>query len=235
MNILRKIDNNIWVAEQSLKYFGLDVGTRMTIIRLKNGNLVVISPIEVQNETINQINDIGKVSYIIAPNFYHYLFAAKFKTIYPQAEFYAPPGLDLKKPEFKIDKFLGDDNNGFSGEVECLFFEDFKTLTLDGFSLLNEYVFFHSESQTLILTDTAFNFDESFPLTTRLIAKAIGGYKKLSPSILEKFATRDKEKIKSSVTQVLNWNFKRVIVAHGTIVENNAKKSFREGYKWFLS
>jgi Domain of unknown function (DUF4336) len=233
--MLRKIDTNIWVAEQPLKYFGLDVGTRMTVIRLENGNLLVISPIEVQGETIDQINEIGKVSYIIAPNLYHYLFAAKFKTIYPQAEFYAPPGLDLKRPELKIDRFLGKDNNEFSGEIEYLFFEGFKTLALDGFSLLNEYVFFHPESQTLILTDTAFNFDESFSLTTRLVARAIGGYKKLSPSILEKFATKDKEKIKRSVTQVLKWDFRRVIVAHGTIVENNAKQSFREGYEWFLN
>jgi hypothetical protein len=34
--MLREIDNNIWAAERSLQYFRLDVGTRMTIIRLKN-------------------------------------------------------------------------------------------------------------------------------------------------------------------------------------------------------
>ena len=35
-----KVDTNIWVAKQNLKYWGLEVGTRMTVIRLENGELV---------------------------------------------------------------------------------------------------------------------------------------------------------------------------------------------------
>ncbi|MDY6899760.1 MAG: hypothetical protein SWZ49_17030 [Cyanobacteriota bacterium] len=54
--MLKEVDKNIWVAEQNLKYWGLEVGTRMTIIRLENCELVVISPIKVDNKTINQIN-----------------------------------------------------------------------------------------------------------------------------------------------------------------------------------
>ena len=79
--MLREIDRNIWVAEQPLRYFGLSVGTRMTVIRLANSELVVISPIQVDNETIARLNDIGDVSHIIAPNLYHYLFASNFKNM----------------------------------------------------------------------------------------------------------------------------------------------------------
>jgi len=86
----------------------------------------------------------------------------------------------------------------------------------------------------LILTDTAFHFDESFSLTTQLAARLIGSYKKLSPSNLEKFATQEKEKVKQSVQKVLAWDFERVIMAHGSIIENDAKQRFREGYEWFL-
>lgn len=53
--MLKEVDTNIWVAEQRLKYWGLEVGTKMTVIRLKNGEIVVISPIKVDKETINQI------------------------------------------------------------------------------------------------------------------------------------------------------------------------------------
>lgn len=62
----------------------------------------------------------------------------------------------------------------------------------------------------------------------------IGGYKSLSPSVLERLATRETEKVKQAVQTVLAWDFKRVIMAHGTIIENDAKQKFREGYEWFL-
>ena len=50
--MLKEVDTNIWVAEQKLKYLGLQVGTRMTIIRLNNGELVVISPIKIDKKLI---------------------------------------------------------------------------------------------------------------------------------------------------------------------------------------
>jgi hypothetical protein len=231
--MLREIDRNIWVAEQPLRYFGLSVGTRMTVIRLANSELVVISPIQVDSETIHQLNDIGDVSHIIAPNLYHYLFASNFKDIYPKAIFWAAPGLESKRPELNIDRII-QDRNSFLDEIEYLLFDGFRTFTLSGFSLLNECVFFHLESHTLVLTDTAFNFDESFPLMTQLATRAIGGYKNLSPSLLERFATKETDKVKQAVQKVLAWDFKRVIVAHGSIIENDGKQRFREGYEWFL-
>lgn len=48
----REIDNNLWVAEQAFKYWGLEVGARMTVIRLKSG-LMIISPIKPNNQIIH--------------------------------------------------------------------------------------------------------------------------------------------------------------------------------------
>lgn len=232
--MLREIDRNIWVGEQPLKYLGLNVDTRMTVIRLTTGELIVISPIQLDNTTTHQLNEIGDVSYIIAPNLYHYLFASKFKAIYPKAKLWAAPGLESKRSELPIDKVISDDETSILDEVEYLLFDGFRVFDLNGPALLNECVFFHQASHTLILTDTAFHFDESFPLTTQLVARVIGGYKKLSPSLLERFATREKEKVKQSVQNVLAWDFRRVIMAHGSIIDNDAKRRFREGYEWFL-
>lgn len=232
--MLREIDNNIWVGEQPLKYLGLNVGTRMTLIRLVTSELIVISPIQVDNTTIHQLNALGDVSYIIAPNLYHYLFASSFKAIYPKAKLWAAPGLESKRSELPIDKVISVDEKSILDEVEYLLFDGLKVLDLNGPSLLNECVFFHRESRTLILTDTAFHFDESFSLTTQLVARLIGGYKKLSPSLLEKFATQETEKVKQSVQKVLAWDFNRVVMAHGSIIERDAKRKLREGYEWFL-
>jgi hypothetical protein len=118
--------------------------------------------------------------------------------------------------------------------LEFVFFNGFRVLGLNGVDSLNECVFFHSASQTLILTDIAFHFDESFPTLTQFATKLLGGYKRLKPSVLEWIATTDKEQVKKFVEEVLRWDFERVIVAHGSIVEQNGKEKFKQGYEQFL-
>jgi hypothetical protein len=206
----------------------------MTVIRLANNELVVISPIQIDDEIACQLNEIGVVSHIITPNLYHYLFAANFQAFYPDAIFWAVPGLETKKPDLPIDRIIKTETNNFLSGIECLLFDGFRTLSLNGFDSLNEFVFFHSQSRTLILTDTAFHFDERFPLITQFATRVLGGYKSLSPSLLERVATREKDRVKVSVQKVLNWDFDRVIMAHGSIVEKNGKEKFKEGYEQFL-
>lgn len=232
--MLKEIDKNIWVAEQPFKYFGLEVGTRMTVIRLLNGELIVISPIEIDSQTINKLNKIGKVAYIIAPNLYHHLFISKIKQIYPEAKLWSPPGLQSKIPNISIDKVLSIPEGNIFEEIDYLLFDGFKILDLTGISILNEFVFFHRQSHTLILTDTAFHFDKSFSLRTRLAAKFLGVYEKLTPSPLEKLAINEKEKVKKSIQNVLRWNFNKVIMAHGSIIEDNGNQKLKKGYETFL-
>ncbi|MBR8837519.1 MAG: DUF4336 domain-containing protein [Stigonema ocellatum SAG 48.90 = DSM 106950] len=232
--MLREIDNNIWVAEQPLKYWGLEVGTRMTVIRLPTNELIVISPIRTDSTTIHQLNEIGNVAYIIAPNLYHHLFVSDFKAIYPEAQLWIAPGLDSKKPLLSADRVITNDRGKITEQLDYLLFDGFKVLDLSGPSILNEFVFFHKSSRTLILTDTAFHFNDSFPLKTRLAAKLFGVYDQLIPSVLEKVATREKEKVKNSVQKILCWDFNRVIMAHGSIIEDNGKKKLKDGYERFL-
>ena len=232
--MLKEIDNDIWVGEQPLKYWGLEVGTRMTVIRLTTNELIVISPIHADNTTIHQLNEIGNVAYIIAPNLYHHLFVSGFKVIYPEAQLWISPGLDSKRPLLSADRVITNDEGSIIEQVDYVLFNGFKVLDLTGPSILNEFVFFHRRSRTLILTDTAFHFDDNFPLKTRLAAKFLGVYGELGPSLLEKLATREKEKVKNSVQKILCWDFNRVIMAHGSIIKEDGKKKLKEGYERFL-
>ncbi|ARV57759.1 hypothetical protein BZZ01_03125 [Nostocales cyanobacterium HT-58-2] len=232
--MLREIDNNIWSAEQPLKYWGLEVGTRMTVIRLTTNELIVISPIQSDNATIHKLNKIGKVAYIIAPNIYHHLFVSDFKSVYQKAQLWVTPGLASKRPNLYFDKVITNKEGNILDEVYYLLFDGFKVLDLSGPSIVNEFVFFHKKSRTLILTDTAFYFDESFSLKTRLAAQLLGAYKQLSPSLLDKLAITDKEKVRESVEKILRWDFDRVIMAHGSIIETNGKQKLKEGYEWVL-
>lgn len=232
--MLRKIDENIWVAEQPLRYLGLSIGTRMTVIQLTNRELAVISPIQMNDALVNHLNELGTVKHIIAPNLYHYLFTTKFKALYPCATFWAVPGLKLKIPNLPINREIREGANNQWNHLECIFLDGFRTLALSGFDSFNECVFLHSVSRTLILTDAAIHIDEDFSLLTQLATRVVGGYKSLSPSSLERIATTEKVKVKKSVEKILKWDFDRVIMAHGSIIEQNGKEAFRQGYERFL-
>jgi hypothetical protein len=233
--MLKEVDIDVWVAEQPFRYLGLGVGNRMTVIRLANRELAVISPIQSSDRLVSQLDELGVVKYIIAPNLYHYLFAANFKSIYPQATFWAAPGLTIKKPDLPIDQTIKGNKGELLPGLDFILFDGLRVLSLTGIDSLNECVFFHSDSRTLILTDTAFNFDESFPILTRFSARVLGGYKQLSLSILERLATTEKERVRKSFEQVMLWDFERVNMAHGSIIERNGKEQFKKGYESFLN
>ncbi len=232
--MLRAIDQDLWVAEQPLKYFGLEVGTRMTIVRLQDGRLIVISPIASDDAMIQQLNQLGVVSDIVAPNLYHHLFLAQFKQRYPHAKLWATSGLEQKCPNLLIDQYLSEQTIGLLDEIEAVPVSGFNTFDIKGYSPLNEWVFFHSKSRTLIVTDLAFYLDGHSSLTTQLISRLFGVYGQLRPSWLERIATRDKARVKQSIQHILTWEFERVIMAHGRIVERNGKRQFQQGYEWFL-
>ena len=248
---LREIDRNIWVQDQSFKYWGLEVGTRMTVIRLVGNSIILISPIKLESQTQENISKLGTVKYIIAPNLFHYLYLQEAKNIYPQAQVLVVPGLTAKQPEIAIDKVFFEDEIDFGSELEYILFAGFRVSMITQAATLNEVVFYHPASKTLILTDTAFNFDgegcsrsesisnhrvdRTFPWLTQLGAKIMGSYDTLQPSVLEKLVIEDREKVQASVEKILSWDFQRVIMAHGSIVENDAKNQLKKGYEWFLN
>ncbi|MGB3292734.1 MAG: hypothetical protein WBB01_07110, partial [Phormidesmis sp.] len=72
------------------------------------------------------------------------------------------------------------------------------------------------------------------PLVTQLATRVVGGYKNLRPSLLEQIATAEKEKVKRSFRRILEWDFERVIMAHGSIIEKGGKQKLKRGYESFL-
>ena len=57
--------NKIFIDEIPLRFFGMQLGTRMTIIRLKNDKLFLHSPIKLNSKLIEQIDNLDRVAFII--------------------------------------------------------------------------------------------------------------------------------------------------------------------------
>ncbi|MDA0267627.1 MAG: DUF4336 domain-containing protein [Cyanobacteria bacterium] len=230
---LIEIAPDLWTATQPLRFLGLEVGSRMTVVRLPSQDLVLISPIALDEPIYQALDQLGTVRHIIAPNLFHHLSIAATQALYPQAKLWGVADLPAKRPDLTFDALLTEP--GCFGEVlDYRPFEGFAAILPRGIKLARETVFCHRPSRTLILTDIAFNFDHTSSLLTRLAAQMLGSYQTLRPSRLEKWGSRDKVTVEASVRQILAWDFDRVIPGHGAILETGGKDQLQAGYEWFL-
>jgi hypothetical protein len=99
----------------------------------------------------------------------------------------------------------------------------------------NEVAFFHRASRTLILCDLAFNFGPNAAWLTRILMSLIFSYGSFGPSKLDPLLIRDRTVARQSLERILSWDFDRVIVAHGDVLESGGHALLRDGYAWLLA
>jgi len=99
----------------------------------------------------------------------------------------------------------------------------------------NEVVFLHRKSGTLILCDLAFNFRACTHSVTRLLMQLIRSYERFGPSKLDPLLIRDRWLARKSLERILGWDFDRVVVAHGDVLERGGREALRDGYAWLLA
>src|SRR5512141_1131626 len=80
---LRALAPDLWVADRAQTFYGLPVGTRMTVIRLADGSLLLHSPVELDAGLRAELDAVGRVRYAVAPNRVHHLYAGRVATSYP--------------------------------------------------------------------------------------------------------------------------------------------------------
>ena len=146
---------------------------------------------------------------------------------YPDATVYAAPGLSEKRPDLPFHRVLGDaPESGWNRDLEQTIFR--------GDRVLREVVFCHRESGTLIVADLLQTDDPASPLFTRLVKRVNGIHEKPRPLLPFRLGFRDKSAARASLERVLSWDFDRIVLCHGPIVESGGKAVFREAYS-FLS
>jgi len=224
---MQKLHDDLWVSESPLRFLGLEVGSRMTVVRLPGPKLLVHSPIAARPDLVREVKALGPVAYLVAPNRLHHLFVGEWQRACPDASIYVAPGLDTKRADLPIAGVLADEPEpGWKGVVD--------QVLLRGFPFANEVVFFHRPSATLIATDLAFNVGKSSPPLTRLAIRLTGGYGRLSPTLLERLLVRDRTAFRHALERILEWPFERVVVAHGEVCEEGGREELMRGYSWVL-
>jgi hypothetical protein len=215
--------DSLWVAALPFRFLGLEMGARMTIVRLADRSLLVICPIDLTPPLRAELDALGTVRAVVAPNRFHYLCVAEYSRSFADAAIFLAPGLKLKGVSVK----------GTLGEsAEPLWRDVLDQTFFLGNKLEQEVVFYHRASQTLILTDLCFNLDHSPNLWQRVMSRIFGTNRGFGPSFLSRVTTRDRKAARASLRRVLKWDFDRVIVAHGVILHSGGKAALQKAFRW---
>ena len=215
---------DVWADARPLRFLGVEMGTRMTVVRLANGGLFVHSPVALDAETKAAVDALGPVRAIVAPNLFHHLFVGAWASAYPDAKLSACPGLAEKRPELRFDAVLGDTADaGWLGEIDQVFF--------GAFALANEVLFFHRRSGTVITSDVLLNLATHPSSLTRAFAFCVG-QRVPGPTLLERAFIHDRDAAREQMDRVLSWDPDRVILAHGDVIERNAATIIHRAYRW---
>ncbi|MCP8897810.1 DUF4336 domain-containing protein [Gilvimarinus xylanilyticus] len=226
---LQPIADELWIIDgPAVSFFGMPYTTRTTIARLPNGSLWVHSPGEINDALAEQLDALGQVCYLIAPNKIHHLFIEHWQKRYPAAESFAAPGLREKRPDLTFSGDLLDTpHTSWAPTLDQLIFV--------GSPVMQEVVFFHTPSRTLILTDLIENFaPDYFTGVKALAAKATGIVAPNGKMPLDWRLSfwRGKDQARRCLAMILAWQPERIVISHGECVFENAQDFLRRSFAW---
>jgi hypothetical protein len=199
---IEKLEPNLWRVEGDLPDGN---GTRvMTIVKKKNGELVIHNAIALEEDAMKEIDAFGDVTTIIVPSGYHRLDAKVFKERYPKAKFVAPEG--AKK---KVEQVVQVDGT-YAGKID-----DTITLThLDGLKGAEGIMEIDSDGKkTLVFNDCINNLPKLGGVFGFMLAPT--GMPAV-PRITRWFMVKDMKAFRANLEKLAETkDLARVIVSHG--------------------
>lgn len=219
IHMAREITHGIHVLEASQRFFGLEVGARMTVLKLGD-DLLIHSPVEIDPSAITHL---GNPRWVLAPNLFHHLYIKPFSDA--GMELWAAPGLPEKRADINFSGVIEHDTHPFG--------EDIQVLPLECFPMTNEIVLLHRPSRTLVVCDLVFNLPPTAPWLTRTAMRCLCGYPGCSTTLIERVGIR-RQVARHELGIIANWDFDRVIMAHGDIIETGGKKALIDAFGWLF-
>src|SRR6516165_333095 len=116
LNEYKPLGSDIGIVDSPLEYFTtagvtlpLPFSTRMTVVRLKNGDLFLHSPTAFQASLAGQLQSMGTIRRLVSPNQFHYAHIGEWSRVFPDAVTWASPGVRARARARGIEvQFKGD-------------------------------------------------------------------------------------------------------------------------------
>lgn len=236
LNTPKQVGRDLWIVDGPEVRFGapgLRLGhpTRMTVVRLAGGDLWLHSPTAPTESLVHELDLLGSVRCLIAPNNFHYTWVAQWKLLHPLADIWGPPGLPRRVQESLAPLRL------LREEPDVVWASSFDQLLVRG-NALAEAVFFHRPSRTLILTDLLENFELSRirrPSVRRLLRWAglvdQNGRRPLDMGLAFLFR---RQSLQAAIGQMIDWEPDRIILSHGRWLPHDGATELRRMFRWTL-
>jgi len=224
--------DGLFVIRAPLTLAGIPFGTRTSVVRLPDGTLTVVAPAPGLTPHIEAIKALGPVRHVVAPNLFHHLSLPKVRAWFPEACLWYAPGL-LQKVGGKKG-YPSPDETLPETRQELPWSSVLDSQFVAGQPKLGETVFLHKASRSLVLTDLAFNFPRMPRLGQRIFLSLAGCHNRLGPSRFARSMVKDKPRYADSIRALANWNFDRIIMAHGDILESQADQAFASAFAAYL-
>lgn len=211
---------NVFVEESAVRFYGFELQTRMAVVRLSQARLFLYSPVFLDDDLRSSLEQLGRVAYIVSPNKIHNQALAQYAVAYPKATFFAPPGLPERKPELKFQRVLTD-----TPDLEWR--NEMDRVLTKGNIFFSEALFFHQKSRTLLVGDFVENINrDTVSKLAFLLARPFGLAYRPTASPEFKLFTHNAVEAEQSLLQAREWDFERIFLCHGGLIEKNAKAVF---------
>ncbi len=214
----------LWVATRPLQMWIGDIGCRMTVVRLGSGDLLLHSLAPLDAAAREAVDRLGRVRWILGPSKVHHLHLGAWASAYPDALLCGVPELAEKRRELPFRRVLD------ARAASELWGDEMRAVPFEGAPLMNEVVLFHPASRTLILTDLAFNV--ATRNEARLFHRLVGAHRGFGPHRIARAAMRDRAAARRSLDAILAWDFDRVVVSHGDMLESGGRAAVERAFSF---
>lgn len=226
---MQAIGEQIWIVDgEAVPFFSLPYTTRMTVVKLTSGKLWIHSPIRLTPALQLRIDALGEIECLIAPNHLHHLFVLDWQRAYPGARTYGTQQVINKRPDLRFDGVLDAQFvSPWLGEIDYLLFT--------GSKVMQEAVFFHRTSATLIVTDLIENFSPKafggWKMSLAKLAGVVAPHGKMPLDWRLSFLLHKRE-AKQHLDTMLSWQPKQIVMAHGERIVENASAFLQRSFRW---
>jgi hypothetical protein len=224
------VPDTLWLREYFVRLGGARFNARMTVIRLRSGEILLHSPCAFDESLTAEVAALGRVAAIIAPGNLHWLHVRSCQRAFPDAVTYVCPGVEKRAKGLTFESVLDD-------EAPLLWAEELSQVVLQGTRVMREVAFFHRASRTLILVDLVENFTAATPGTNlflRIAFRAFGMWNRPRPAPEYRFAWGDKARVREGMARILAWDFERVILSHGDVITRDARQIVAQAWREIL-
>lgn len=219
------VPDAIWVSERPVWFSGVRLRSRTTVVRLSDGALWVHSPGSPTDEMCAALDALGEVRWIVVPNRFHHLQAPTTAARYPNARVVGVKSAEARNPQVRVA--MGTEDPGYVRATPELI-----SIPVRGVPFLDETVFFHPASGSLIAADLLMSACARDHWTWRISARVWGRYGKARTPPDVRLFTRASATAAESIARLRALPLERILVAHADPITERPAEQLAEAWRF---